>query len=105
MKLTLLLRKKSSIGILLSGVFLMFCLIPTHAFSANHKAQDILLEEAFQLIGQKYGVFFSYDQVMVTNINVHYNEEDHKTLDAALDDILGQAQLKFQIFDCFVEPW
>lgn len=99
MKLALLLLKRSSIGILLCWFFLTLYQVPVHAVTPRHEAEEILLEEAFQLIGQKYGVFFNYDQVMVNNINVNYNAEEHETLDAALEDVLGQADLKFQIFD------
>ncbi|MBY5959186.1 TonB-dependent receptor [Membranicola marinus] len=99
MKLELFLRKKSRIGILLCAIFLMVYQGPLHADTPKAEAEEILLEEAFQLIGQKFGVFFNYDQVMVNNVSVLYDEEEHETLDAALDDVLGQADLKFQIFD------
>ena len=98
-KLLLLLRKKSSIGILFCWVFLMIYQVPVDAITANDQDEEILLEEAFQLIGQKFEVFFNYDQIMVNNIKVKYSVNEHETLDAALDDVLGQANLKFQIFD------
>ena len=88
-------RAGYSIGILLCWVFLTVYQLPVHAIAPKDQAEEILLEEAFQLMGQKFGVFFNYDQVMVNNIMVNYNAEAHETLDAALDDVLGQADLKF----------
>ncbi|GAA5221662.1 TonB-dependent receptor [Membranihabitans marinus] len=58
-----------------------------------------MLTEAIQQISRKYQVLFSYDRAWVDNIVVEYNETTTDNLEDALEFILSQANLAYQIFD------
>ncbi len=66
---------------------------------ATVPADEILLEEAFHLIGQQYGVFFNYDQEMVSDTRVIYKAGTYQNVEDALSQVFDQTDLKYQIFD------
>lgn len=99
MKLQLLFRIKGKTTMLLCWILMMVYQLPIQANIPDDVNDEILLEEAFQLLGQKFGVYFNYDQEMVSDMKVKYNAEEFETVDAAISSVIGQTNLKYQIFD------
>ncbi|HLU93932.1 MAG TPA: SusC/RagA family TonB-linked outer membrane protein, partial [Membranihabitans sp.] len=97
MKLKLLFGTKGNIAMLLYWVLLIIYQVP--AQSNVPGVEKILLEEAFQKIGNQFGVFFNYDQEMVSEMRVDYEAGQYDNVDEALSFIFGQTDLKYQIFD------
>src|SRR5690606_35667058 len=97
MKLKLLFGTKGNIAMLLCWVLLIIYQVP--AQSNVPGVEKILLEEAFQKIGNQFGVFFNYDQEMVSEMRVDYEAGQYDNVDEALSFIFGQTDLKYQIFD------
>lgn len=61
--------------------------------------ETILLEEAFQYIGQEYGVFFNYDREIIADVTVEYESGKYDKVETALEAVFKQTQLRYQIFD------
>lgn len=61
--------------------------------------EEITLIEAIHLISQKYQVLFNYDRTWVSNHKVDYNPEKTIGLEEELTYVIGQTNLKYQIFD------
>src|SRR5690606_15015985 len=88
---------KGNIAMLVCWVLLIIYQVP--AQSNVPGVEKILLEEAFQKIGSQVGVFFNYDQEMVTEMRVGYEAGQYDNVEEALSVIFGQTDLKYQIFD------
>lgn len=97
MKLKNLRQIKGTFTMLICWVFLILYQVPIH--SAVPIDQKILLEEAFRLMGNQFGVFFNYDQDMVSDTRVVYKAEAYHNVEEALEDIFHQTDLKYQVFD------
>ncbi len=82
---------------LICWVLLLIYQVPVH--SASPASQEVLLEEAFQLIGKQFGVFFNYDQEMVSDTRVIYKAEAYENVEEALSDVFEQTNLQYRIFD------
>lgn len=98
MNVKILLQKYLSCWIFLSMAILFFQ-SPSYGHVPLGDKDKIKLDEAFQRIGQKYDVFFNYDQSLTSNIMVEYEEAENATLKNVLSDLLKNTHLEYQIFD------
>lgn len=83
----------------LSVILFLLCQISPSQAHPDIQHEKILLEVAFQQIGKKYGVFFSYDRTLVTSVEVNYEPNRYSKVEDELKHIFGQTDLKFRIFD------
>lgn len=80
-------------------IFLMLFQMPVGQGYSLHPEEEVFIEKAFQQIGQKFGVYFSYDRTIVSSVKVTYEPDQHENVEEALDNLFRQTNLKFQIFD------
>ncbi|WP_236973487.1 SusC/RagA family TonB-linked outer membrane protein [Membranihabitans maritimus] len=99
MKLRRFCRKKQKIKMLLCWIFLMALQIPQVGSAVPDSQDEVLLEEAFYKIGQKFEVFFNYDRSIASDITVEYNEDRYTSLEEALSFVLRNTNLKYRLFD------
>lgn len=99
MKLRRLCEINQKNAMILCWVMFLFAQLPMGQANTNAPANEILLEVAFQQIGQKFNVFFSYDRTLVSNVKVQYESDKHENIKDALSYVFEQTEFKFQIFD------
>src|SRR5690625_65644 len=78
------------------------CLIGVHPVWAAHNGDDkssIALELAITLLGDKYGVHFTYDRTLIVDVEVDYDENHRSSIDDELLMLLSETSLRFQIFE------
>src|SRR5690625_2420366 len=78
------------------------CLIGVHPVWAAHNGDDkssIALEHAIALLGEKYGVHFTYDRTLIVDVEVDYDENHRSSIDDELLMLLSETSLRFQFFE------
>lgn len=69
------------------------------AHPGHELSQEMQLSEALTKLSKKYEVFFSYDELMIKDVEVTYEPEKYLDIEHALKDLLAKTSIRYKIFD------
>lgn len=69
------------------------------AYGSEYSRQQMSLIEAIEEISKEYGVYFTMDMTLVSNIIVHFDRKEYNSVEGAISGVLAGTQLAYKIYD------
>lgn len=88
-----------SIGLLLIFVASIYFNSSVFGESLDLKSDNISLLSAIERISKEYGVYFTFDMTLVSDVTVDYEENTYSTAEEAISHILRGTNLKYKFYD------